>query len=95
MALTIIYRPAKGVLVRFGNFWYPGRMLQREQNTPFSQWRVRMWRASTYADTDETPQGSDVIVPEDRIVDELWHDRPTRRQIRVSDSTIPSVFMDH
>lgn len=85
--LTTSFRPAKGVLVRIGNFWYPGRMLQQEQHSNPRKWRIRMWRGSMYEDSNQAPEDLDVFVDESRIVDELWHDRPARREIRVSSST--------
>ena len=76
-----------GVLVRFSDFWYPGRALQlekAERTGSENMWRIRMWRLCDYSNTEDSPQSLDVLVPESRIVDELWRDTVERRKIRVS-----------
>ena len=78
------HRPAKGVLVRHGNFYYPARLLQLERKYPERQWRVQMWRMCKYEPGEDAPRDLEVTIPESRIVDELWRERDERRKIRVS-----------
>ncbi|KAI0683118.1 hypothetical protein BC835DRAFT_1311235 [Cytidiella melzeri] len=63
----------KGVLVRFGTYYYPARLL-------VPQWRVRWWRHCIFP---QSAPPSESLVPESSIVDELWNDVDKRRKVRL------------
>ncbi|KAI0754058.1 hypothetical protein C8Q80DRAFT_1246645 [Daedaleopsis nitida] len=78
--LTQRLEPGKGVLIIHGDFWYPARLLQLEQERPERLWRARFWRGNKY---NADPPDLNQLVPESDIVDELWQDRKRRRSIRL------------
>ena len=86
------YSPGKGALVQHGKiFWFPVRLLQREEMPEGAFWRVRFWRGCVYDDEDGAPDPT-ALIPEERIVDELENDRSRRRQIRVSVTEVLKGF---
>lgn len=81
--MLTLYRPGKGAIVKYGDYWYPVRLILRNpgDNNNAPSWRVQWWRGCQFL----------AVVPDDRsfvsendIVDELWYDREGRRSIRVS-----------
>jgi hypothetical protein len=72
----------RGALVRHGEFWYPVRVIHRENDSP-GRWKVRWWRGCDFASPGITPDTTTIVTMGD-IVDSLWRDRSGRRAIRVS-----------
>ncbi|KAH7907178.1 hypothetical protein BJ138DRAFT_1014934 [Hygrophoropsis aurantiaca] len=69
----------KGALARIDKYWYPVRLIQRQLNPAL--WQVKFWRGCRF------PKGVTVqpnqTVNESSLVDELWHDKKSRREIRL------------
>ena len=73
-------RPGCGVLVHYGEFWYPVRVIKREGP---KSWHVQWWRGCQFASGTIEP-GSSATVSLDNIVDSLWLKRAERQKIQVS-----------
>lgn len=76
--------PGQGVLARHGLYYYPVRLLRCSQPNPkgLRSWHVHwLGRCEKFANSinKSTP------VAESDMVDDLWHRKSKRRQIRVSD----------
>ena len=75
--------------MKYGDFYYPVHLLQLEQPKAQSSgvaermWRVQYWRMCAWP--IEGPPDPSVLVPESRIVDELWQETRERHKIRVGD----------
>ena len=75
-----------GALARWGEYWYPIRLIQK---TSHDSWRVKWWRYCTFTGTDTGP-GTITIVKLCDLVDCLWQDRMERRKIKVRTRIIES-----
>lgn len=78
-------RQGHAALARHGDFWYPVRLIHKEDNT--DNWRVKWWRGCDFKEAGIEP-GSVTTVPLLNVVDCLWQDRVGRRKIRVRISII-------
>jgi hypothetical protein len=68
--------------MRHGSFWYPARLLSREEICGATQWRVQPWKGCLFVSPGIDTTVSTLVAEED-LVDELWGDREGRRKIRV------------
>ena len=73
--------PGRGALARYGDFWYPVRLIQYLK--PSKKWRIRWWRECCF-DKEEIESGSMMLIDERDVVDSLWGIAKARRQVRVS-----------
>ena len=83
--LNYLNRPGRAALVHHGDFWYPVRVIQKEDS---GKWRVRLWRGCQLIKSDSTGLGigpGELCTVELRnIVDSLWLLQAERRKIHVS-----------
>ncbi|KDR67076.1 hypothetical protein GALMADRAFT_147307 [Galerina marginata CBS 339.88] len=71
-------KAGKGALCRHGKYWYPVRLLQKQEG---NTWLVRWWRGCKFG--HQGPPQLDSSVPEESLVDELWQDQQARRAIQL------------
>ena len=71
---NLIYycRAGRGALVRYGEFWYPVRLIQYIKSS--KKWHIRWWRECSF---DTMPvvgfeSGSLMLIDERDVVDSLW-----------------------
>lgn len=90
--LPTIYSIGKGVLARNGEFWYPGRLIDRvfDEDESATIWRIKWWRGCQ-SSSDEVIAGASVMINEEDIVDSLYGKRDERRKIRVCFYRHPQV----
>ncbi|KAJ6601491.1 hypothetical protein B0H10DRAFT_1824052 [Mycena sp. CBHHK59/15] len=72
-------RPGKGALARWGDYWYPVRLIQKKDQ---SSWVVKWWRLSHFPSSGPSPELWTTIEEKD-LQDELWADVAARRQIKL------------
>lgn len=79
--LTFI-RPGCGALGRNGDFWYPVRLILKDDSA--NTWRIKWLTGCKFKDAEIVP-GSITTVAASRtdLVDGLWLDRAERRKIKV------------
>lgn len=78
--LDVRLRRGTGALARHGNFWYPVRLIHKEEDG--NHWRVKWWRGCNFKIPGIEP-GSVTTVPSVDLVDSLWQDQVARRKTRV------------
>ena len=82
--LTTVYSAGKGALTQYGVYWYPVRLLLLEKIVGETRlWRVKHWRRCEYMGSRPNEE---FLIPEQRLIDELWGMRDEIRKIRVSSS---------
>jgi hypothetical protein len=76
------------VLVKLGSFWYPAWLIRRQDD---GQWIVKFWRGCIFDDSitsaDRPQKLQRVVVPVNKVKDELWRDIKGRQNTRVSSKT--------
>lgn len=85
-------RSGRGALARYGDFWYPVRLIQYLK--PSKKWRIRWWRECSIFDKAgiQVESGSLMLIDEGDVVDSLWGHVKARRQVRVSKVTVISII---
>ncbi|KAF8959272.1 hypothetical protein BDZ97DRAFT_2061240 [Flammula alnicola] len=68
----------RGALARHGDYWYPVRLIMRENDG----WIVRWWRHNLFLDNTISPDEISLVAFPD-LVDSLWGDTEGRRRIRL------------
>lgn len=87
-------RVGSGVLIRFGDFYWPGRLICRP--LPDEQdYTVKIWNGCYIPPEFNVSPGNITYVSAEDIVDELWCDRLARRQIRVRCSFFLNFLISH
>ncbi|KAJ6481243.1 hypothetical protein C8R47DRAFT_1322273 [Mycena vitilis] len=76
--------PGKGVLVKNGKYWYPGRVIRLVPRSKPRSYAVKWWRGCTFhTSATFNPEEDISIVPESLITDHLWGNLKERRRIRL------------
>ncbi|EIW84332.1 hypothetical protein CONPUDRAFT_142660 [Coniophora puteana RWD-64-598 SS2] len=76
-------KPGIGALARHGKYYYPVRLLRRVYSGDGTvAWKVKWWRRCLFSTRCSPPQ-YELPIPEQDVVDALWHDWKTRRMIRL------------
>jgi hypothetical protein len=89
LLIHCICRAGRGALARYGDFWYPVRLIKYLE--PSKKWRIRWWRECSFdMPVVGIASGSELLMPvlidERDVVDSLWGNAKARRKIRVRHS---------
>ncbi|KAF9533317.1 hypothetical protein CPB83DRAFT_903260 [Crepidotus variabilis] len=72
--------PGRGALARDGDFWYPVRLIQYDEE--LNRWTIKWWRGCNFGGFGSFP-GKVESIEDFYLVDSLWGERYSRRSTRL------------